>query len=462
MAAVVALQAPGSCGGGVTRPLNLLTRDEGEVVILCKDNGTIEAPAAFLVSRNSDDDERHRPDDRDRGRSSLHALENNLRPLRFRGETRAVTVEVAAPVDATGKAQEGRRVRSWKEPFAGGRFDFTARHPLPATLNIEGKEKSRGEDDTVYRFVFYDAAGAGVCEGQLPGTVVLVEAKLLVTGGGAPDRNRKLLILGVGRTEATLTPAVALDPEWHYPGGSTFSDPHALATDFTADSLFTPTMDRDTLRLVLTSRHGQKIVAHRPLNLTGPRAVTVKTGGSFTRETPGWLDANQGTFSLFHETITYTMRDQFAEPIRESAYGGATPQIRENIGNVLQSGIGTVAAWIATQLQWTQAWRDKPAGEFTDLLRIQEITKDVIRRAVMLPGGGPAGRYEFDPILQAGGSMTQAAPSHIWYLTVNRREGTAIRVEATHNAFDVTAFQTQPAGGGIQIRLRSRYEVHTP
>ena len=147
--------------------------------------------------------------------------------------------------------------------------------------------------------------------------------------------------------------------------------------------------------------------------------------------------------------------DRFRQPIKKSAYGTRVPQIRENIGRVLTSPIQNVQNWITTPpprgLSWTQHWKDKPGGKFTDKIQALNVDKDLLTQ-------NNSGRRSFVNSLQAnGGVVMQVVPpaTHIWEMSVN---GAGI-TDGTRNTFSSTVSNTQQKNGGTQIQIRSTYRA---
>lgn len=440
----VLLSAAAACAPFSDTARRFATRDVGPISVRCE-------RFTFIASLNDDDDDRNRS--RDARQTPLPAAEDNLRQFDF-DHPEAAEVYVSPIVTVADLVPAvGTRVRAWAAS-RGAPFDFTRRHPVPVTLYLEGLTPSGARGDLGFEYQYIRPDGTTLCGGGPTGTVTAVTAALSVPGSGAPfDRHRKMLVTGAGAVEATVTPTSPGTIGWTYDGDGSFAAPAALSTTFAAGQTFTaPPRDTRFLRFQLNEA-GQVIEALHPVNLTAPRHVSTNIAG-FDYLT-GWNDANQGRMDLVPQTrIPYVILDQFREPIDQSAYAGKTPQIRENIGRVLTSPLPTVAAWIQAELSWARDWTSKPEGRFVDRIEILRAPKDVFVQTV-------AGRRSFHPPLQAVGGIAMHIPggsTHQWELSVNGVGAVAV----TQNTFTSVVDSTRSQGGGIQIRIRSRYGVTIP
>ncbi len=415
--------------------------------------------AAFIVSLNDDDDN-------DNNRADLRqavapATEDNIREFIFSHPTADAVYVADIIILATHQTAVGTRVRAYKQDLRTA-FAFNTTHPTsaaaPLKLCLEGILTSGLLNDIGFEYQFYQNGKPLPCGGFVTGTVVDVNAKLAVAQGRgtAFARNRKLLITAAGNATGTVAPAGAGRTEWTYdvPANVTLATPALLATAVTAGATVTAVAnrDRDQLRLNVHAT-GHRIEAHFPINVTSPQHTVVTNGNNGFNITTGWLDANQGQFSLVPVyRINYRLLDQFRNPIKDSAYGTRTPQIRENIGTVMTSPVPPVQAWIANGLQWSPNWTDHPDGTFTDRIEATDVNKDL----VVVPFPGFPGRRMFAANLQAvGGVLLNLTGPHVWELSVN---GAGV-ANGTANTFSSTVVNTRPRGGGIQIQLRSTYRV---
>lgn len=435
-------------GPGGSSSVKLATRDSVAIEVAC-------APVTFIVSFNEDDDNDNRR--RDYQERISPTEENNLREFIFNLIGRDEVFIAEPTIIATGLSaiSEDKRLRAYNTDKQTS-FDFTRNHHVPVTMYLEGIKTSGARNDIFLEYQYF-RGGTPDCGPGAQGTVVDVDANFAAPadGGSSFKKANKMLITGTGQANATLAPAGIGTTEWTYDGQARLPTPDQLSTAFNADTIYTPVnrMDRDLLRFRLTD-NGQIIEAHHPVNLTAP--IHLDADKSDFTYTSGWLDANVGTFDAVGLVrIKYQIQDQQRERIKESAYAGRVPQVKENIRNVLTSSIDSVAKWIRQELDWTPAWTDKPSGIFRDRIEARDINKDIIVETT------PTGRRMFYPILQAvGGVMMHVSPPHhhIWELSVSGRNATA----GTQNTFSTVTDTTRLRGGGIQIKIRSRYVVVTP
>jgi len=331
----------------------------------------------------------------------------------------------------------------------------------PLKMYLEGIKTSGNVNDIGFEYQYYKN-NQPLCGGGAQGTVVDVNAQLKVKRGRGTNfsRYRKMLITASGRASATVKPANAGQHVWTYdvPANVNLPTANLLTTNVVARASVTAAnhLDQDQLRFKVKIP-GQAIEAHFPINLTSPQHLSI-TGGRGINYLSGWLDANRGSFQLVPTLrIHYRMLDQFRAPIHDSAYDTRTPQIRENIGNVLSSSIPPVQAWIRPPppagLGWTPTWKNKPGGTFVDKIEALNVNKNLV---VVTATGG---RRMFHPVLQAqGGVLMQVSPpaTHIWQMSVN---GTGF-VNGTANTFSSTVANTRQHGGGTQIQIRSIYQAN--
>jgi hypothetical protein len=456
-------------GGARLDPESFPTRDEGALQAVC-------APVTFIVSFNDDDDDGDRK--LDFRQDKPPAQDDNLREIVFPVVNGTDEVYVSAPVLVQdGTPAVGLRLRAWTA--ARNPFGFNQSHGVPVTLYLEGMEASPSVDEIGFEYQYKKAGDpeTWLCGGHALGTVIDVNAGLDVSRSGEahdlqPDGSRerksgsgssfksrrKMLVFGTGETDGSVTPV--MPSRWTYSGGR-FADPNALVTTFTAGGAHTPVADFDRTEMKLTVESGtQRIVAHFPVNLTAPLHLSTRHGGLDAGI--GWLDANSGRFTPVPRTrITYRILDQQGRSIRESAYAGRLPQVRENIGTVLTSPIPDVRDFIANELSWTPNWKSKPGGEFTDRIEVWNMDKADV---VVSPNPG---RQVFHTILRddapgnpdSGVLMHVPAGSHhVWHLGVNENE----TAEGTQNDFSSVVVRRRPHGGDIQITLRTRYVINTP
>ncbi len=421
------------------------TMDIGALSVRCQ-------PFTFITSLNDDDDNQDRQVDR-RGAIAA-AFEDNLRRFDF-DHPGASEVYVAAPVRVPDQTPVlNVRVRAYQADKSTP-FDFTRNHAVPVTMYLEGIQTSSRREDIGFEYNYFLANGQTLCGDAPTGTIMEVRARFRTRGGGgAPfDRHRKMLIGGRGEGNASVEPATIGTTTWSYDGDATLATPDQLVTGFRAGLTFTPPVLIDGHRLRFeVDEGGQRIRASHPVNLTAAQHLSANRSG-FQYTSP-WYNANRGRFTLIPtRRIRYTILDQARRPIRESAYAGRKPQIRENIGNVLTSPIPAVMAWIRNDLNWTRDWKDKTGGRFTDRIQALDISKDPFTQSV-------AGRVSFHPSLQVvGGVLMQVMPpaTHEWQLSIN---GDAIAV-GTRNPFSSVVNATRQ-GQGVEIQVRSTYRVVTP
>ncbi len=442
------------CAGipaGPGRPDAFPTRDIGSVTAVCKQ-------ITFIVSLNDDDDNANRRQDRREGPNP--ATEDNVREFIFAHPTADAVYISDVVTTADNRSAVGIRVRGYQADRSSA-FVYDTTHPTSATnplkMYLEGIQASAQLDDIGFEYQYYKD-NQPLCGGGAQGTVVDVNAHFSVPRGRGTSfrRHRKMLITATGRAGAALTPANAGRTGWTYDVPANVSLPNAdqLTTDVVANAAVTAAgrLDQDQL-LFNVYGPGHRIEAHFPINLTSPQHTQIRRGRRGFDVQTRWLDANRGRFTLVPtRRIRYRLLDQFQRPIRDSAYGSRTPQIRENIGTVLTSPIPAVQNWITTGLSWSPNWIDKPQGTFTDRIEATNVDKSLV--VVTAPGG----RRAFHAQLQnQGGVLMQIVPpaTHIWQLSVN---GVGI-VDGTANTFSSTVAATRQQGGGTQIQIRSTYQA---
>ena len=443
------------CAGvptGRGTPAAFPTRDVDPVTLTC-------GPASFIVSLNNDDDNANGiPDLRE---AINPATEDNIRELIFSHPTADAVYVANIFIIPTSKSAVGTRVRAYEKDHKTA-FTFNTRHPTsvatPLKLCLEGILASTQVNDIGFEYQFYQNGKPLPCGGAVRGTVVDVNARLVVaTGRGtAFASKRKLLITADGNATGTVSPAGAGTIDWTYdvPANVTLATPNQLATTVTAGTTVTAPGNRDLDQLRLNVRAtGHRIEAHFPINITSPLHTEVTNKHNGFNVTTGWLDANQGQFALVPTyRVDYRLPDQFREPIKGSAYGTRMPQVRENIGNVMTSPVPPVQAWITNGLHWSPNWGDKPDGTFTDRLEALDVDKNL----VVVPFPGFPGRRMFAANLQkANDVLLRLTAPHDWQLSVN---GAGI-ADGTANTFTSTVSDAQKHGGGIEIQLQSIYQV---
>ena len=471
-AASIAAQADTGAGGQPeVAPVNssafFPTRDEGKVNVDCN-------LQKFIVSLDRDDDDLDGVEDHRRAPSPQ---EDNLREFVFLAPG-AASVFIAEPMDSLSGNSALPFSPSFGMPGEGyieayqsdkrTKFVFNRIYPVPARLFVRGLKKSPTKDHIRFELQFLDAAGTWLACGQgVHGHVVDVAAGLAVApGAGAKlDDHHKMLITGSGNADATVQPATS-GHDWSYTGGGQFDDPTALSTVFRAGTTPTPHGELDQHDVECTAlEYGLEIVAHYTVNLTAPTHLEVlevclvkssnqcaKRGHTGFWWRTDWLKATPGTFDpMPKHTVKYQMLDQWGgdHSIQgESAYGGAMPQKRDNMLNVLTSPILPVQAWIPIRIQWTPTWEDEPDGVFRPTVEASGMDKDLIVVT-------SAGQRSFHPSLRAvGGVLMQTAPPHHqWLLSVNGQNVTA----ATNNVFESRVVSTRQ--GGRQIRFRTTYRI---
>jgi hypothetical protein len=455
-------------------PDNFPTRDVGGLTAVC-------GQVSFIVSVNSDDDNDNSTEDRRDRRPS--ADENNLREIEFPVISNADQVFVTEPVLVVNNTPvAGVRLRGWKSDNTP--FQFNAAHNVPIKLFLEGIEASTSINDIGFEYQYKKNPDQWLCGGAAKGTVVAVAAGLDVSSDGAatdtqPDgstknmtgsgtsfkKYRKMLITGTGRATGSVSPD--LTHEWLHSRG-TFADKDALQTDFTAGTTPTPAASIDAEPMLLQVSSGsQKIDAHFPVNITAPlhlhttkRDMDVVLPCRNANNRRCRFDANQGTFTPVPTyRVKYTIQDQQRKSIKHSAYAGVLPQIRENIGTVMTSPIPNVNNWITNSLSWTMNWKSKPGGKFTDKIEAYSADKSLV---VVNPPANPNRRIFHGELRNAANSgvLMHVPPPlhHIWFLGVNGHQS----AEGTQNDFSSVVHNRQPAGGDIQIQLRTRYTITTP
>ncbi|MCK4786454.1 MAG: hypothetical protein KAV87_22035 [Desulfobacteraceae bacterium] len=442
-------------------PSDFPTRDLNEVKAGCD-------PVTFIVSLNDDDDNENKRRDRKEARIDPKR-EDNLRQFIFNFPN-AAKVYVAEPVlFSNGKTAVKSRIRAYKEDRKS-RFIFNKEYSVPLTMYFEGVKPSTDPLDFGFEYQFKDKNENWICGADAKGTVIDVTSKLdIKKGRGAIFSKRNRMLIGVRGDASTKLSLQMGSYEWTYDGTAAISAPNQLDTDFQAGRTITPLLrlNQEQLRFRLT-KAGLVIEAHLGVNITAPVYAQAYRGwiNGRPKDSPRnprrWFDANRGSFSLFNTRIDYRLLDQFRETIKYSAWGSRMVQDRENIGRVLTSPIPSVRTWIQNDLSWTENWRDKPNGQINDRLRALGITKDHL-----LAPRDPAnpGRRRFHPDLrrQGGILMNMGTHRHEWEASVNGEIPTGMtRNVVTQNEFSVTVLDTRQAGGDVQIRLRSRYVIHTP
>lgn len=154
--------------------------------------------------------------------------------------------------------------------------------------------------------------------------------------------------------------------------------------------------------------------------------------------------------------ITYQIQDQFRHPIKQSAYAGKKPMIKENIGlpGVLSSNVPKLQKYINTKMGWTKKWKSKKSGEFRDMIKVHKIP---IKYFNELRSGMKHFNHLMDDI---GERIMFTNTTHQWSLSTSKK---AI-VAATQNTFasSVSDTMTPATGGSKRIKIRSVYTVNTP
>jgi hypothetical protein len=423
-------------------------RQRGQVTVQCPKPGAVLISSDFVTIAR-------------RGDGSVGA--EKLREVVFSGGKRVSSVLVRPPVSRTraGAVSKKTRVVSWAQGADKLRpFRFDTRLPLPQSLLIQGTLASSSPNDTSYDFEFYDAKGKMVAAGTLRGTVVAVDTSLDVEKrmGAAFSTTRRVLALASGQAEATITPDLSPGLLWAYPpDAATLGTPDQPTTSFTAGRGFTPAGQMSPeLTLTLTFMGGQLIEVFGGVRITAPQKLRLGADerGSFQTIAGALINMN---VSLFTETITYVLLDQDEKRITDSAYGGASPTIRENIHQVLMSSIPALQTYIDQTLRAQRTWRLVPEGRFTDRLEAQNLPVSLIRRRQQ-------GRLVFvDDLLQIAdgrstGVLMETRPdNHIWFLSVNGDE--TLAVGATDNPFRVSVSRiVNPRS----LELTSTYQVVLP
>jgi len=463
MAAMVITSFAGAGTANAQAKLN--TRDVNAVLPLC-------APVSFIVSLNDDDDNANgKKDFRD---APLPVPEDNLREFTFKLPG-AGKVFIGEPVFVKGGNTAvglGKRVRAYTP--AGQPFAFNQVYNTPITFYMEGVKKSKARQDFAFEYDYRTAADKHICGPGAQGTVIKGEVTFSVSAGSGTsfNTNKKMLITGVGKAKSKWKPA-GYTPTWSYGGTAVLATPNRPNTRFTAGAVITPPAGLNSQILKATVQEaGLLIEAHVPVNITAPVHAEEYRGwiNGQAIDSPSattWHDANKGGFSLFNTRIDYHLQDQFRQRIKTSAWAGRKVQVRENIGRVLVSPIGTVQNWINTKLSWTRNWKKKNNGEINDRLRVRNAPKSLIVQPT------PGGQLEFIASLRTAGGvmMNVGTNTHQWEASVNGQLPTVV----TLNGFSVTtaascdsqvnlcgAPPNKPKPRGIVIRLSSVYTINTP
>ena len=394
---------------GLGRPDAFPTRDVEPVTVAC-------TPITFIVSLNDDDDNANRREDRND--PIAPATEDNLREFIFTHPDADAVFISHIVTTADNQNAVGIRVRGYQADRSTA-FVYNTTHPTsaaaPLKMYLEGIKTSGALNDIGFEYQYFKN-NLPLCGGGAQGTVVDVNAKLVVaSGAGASFKShRKMLITAAGQANGTVTPANAGQTEWTYdiPANINLSAPAQLATNITAQTTVTDAahLDQDQLHLKVHAT-AHRIEAHFPINLTSPQHTEITNGVTGFDHTTGWLDANVGQFTLVPtRRINYRLLDQFRRPIKESAYDTRMPQIRENIGLVLTSPVPAVQNWINTGLRWSPNWINKADGTFTDRIEATNLNKDLV--VVVAPGN----RRMFHAVLQnQGGVLMNLTSPHIWH-----------------------------------------------
>ncbi len=170
--------------------------------------------------------------------------------------------------------------------------------------------------------------------------------------------------------------------------------------------------------------------------------------------TTGWIHANQGQFALFPVyRIDYRLLDQFRRPIHDSAYGTRTPQIRENIGNVMTSPAGARAG-LDQQHPAVEPELDRQAGRHLHRPhRGDRHRQEHDRRA--LPGQSRP--PDVRPRAPERGRRPAPADRAPLLAALRQRRG---RRGRTANTFTSSVSAVRPQGGGRQLQFTSTYRAN--
>ncbi|KAA3611576.1 MAG: hypothetical protein DWQ01_05665 [Planctomycetota bacterium] len=327
------------------------------------------------------------------------------------------------------------------------------RQPMRGGLALRAVEPSQSPGDQHLEIRFYSQDGGPMQVFKLHGTVLGVDARLYAAqGGGSPlVHHNKLLILGQATLQAQLTPEGPWSGRWLFDGDGRFLPKAEAAESFQAGVSATPSSELGLHRIhFLVEGKGHHLKASRPLSLTAPRRVEL-AGEPLVISSSGWFNQESKYFDLIRHVFHYRILDQSGQSLRQSAYGGAVPQARENIAEVLGSPLQRMLEFLQLNLRHNPDWIDVSSGNLYDRIQGSRLSMKWL-----LTEDGDWHPSLFQPKATV---LEVVEPAfHIWELSVNGRQ----IVPVTQNKFRCQVWQVREKDQQTEIKVRSLYEVHLP